>query len=205
MAIPSCSCLENPRDRGTWWAAVYGVAQSPTQLKQFSSSTQLKIYIGIPRFIALYCGASPDGSDGKESTCNAGDLGSIPGLGRSPGGGHGNPPQYSCLENLHGQRSLVGYSPWGCKESDKTEPLSIAQDCTVQIMHFCRFKVCDNLASSKSVSTIFPTAFTHFVSAHFGHSCNISNFFIVFVGCWCSLILLLQLFLALFSNNYYYY
>ena len=39
------------------------------------------------------------GSDGKESTCNAGDLGSIPGLGRSPGGGHGNPLQYSCLEN----------------------------------------------------------------------------------------------------------
>ena len=41
----------------------------------------------------------PGGSDGKESTCNAGDLGSIPGLGRSPGGGHGNPLQYSCLEN----------------------------------------------------------------------------------------------------------
>ena len=36
---------------------------------------------------------------GKESTCNAGDLISIPGLGRSPGGGHGNPLQYSCLEN----------------------------------------------------------------------------------------------------------
>ena len=41
----------------------------------------------------------PGGSDGKESTCNAGDLGSIPGLGRSPGGGHGYPLQYSCLEN----------------------------------------------------------------------------------------------------------
>jgi len=40
----------------------------------------------------------PGGSDGKESTCNAGDLGSIPGLGRSPGGGHANPLQYSCLE-----------------------------------------------------------------------------------------------------------
>ena len=39
------------------------------------------------------------GSDGKESTCNAGDLGLILGLGRSPGGGHGNPLQYSCLEN----------------------------------------------------------------------------------------------------------
>ena len=41
----------------------------------------------------------PDGSDSKESACNVGDLGSIPGLGRSPGGGHGNPLQYSCLEN----------------------------------------------------------------------------------------------------------
>ena len=51
------------------------------------------------------------------------DLGSIPGLGRSPGGGHGNPLQYSCLENPHGQ-SLVGYSPWGHKESDMTEQLS---------------------------------------------------------------------------------
>ena len=54
----------------------------------------------------------PGGSDGKESACNAGDLGLIPGLGRSPGGGHGKPLQYSCLENPHGQRSLVGYSPW---------------------------------------------------------------------------------------------
>ena len=42
----------------------------------------------------------PGGSDGKESTCNVGDLGSIPGLGRSPGAGQGNPLQYSCLENL---------------------------------------------------------------------------------------------------------
>ena len=41
----------------------------------------------------------PGRSDGKESTCNARDLASIPGLGRSPGGGHGNPPQYSCLES----------------------------------------------------------------------------------------------------------
>ena len=40
----------------------------------------------------------PGGSDGKESTCNEGELGSVPGLGRSPGGGHGNPLQYSCLE-----------------------------------------------------------------------------------------------------------
>ena len=41
----------------------------------------------------------PSGSNDKESACNVGDLGSIPGLGRSPGEGHGNPLQYSCLEN----------------------------------------------------------------------------------------------------------
>ena len=63
----------------------------------------------------------------KESTFNAGDLGSIPGLGRSPGGGHGNPVQYSCLENPHGQRSLAGYYPWDHKESDMTERLSTVQ------------------------------------------------------------------------------
>ena len=45
----------------------------------------------------------PGGSDGKESACNVGDLGLIPGLGRAPGGGHGKPLQYSCLENPHGQ------------------------------------------------------------------------------------------------------
>ena len=66
----------------------------------------------------------PSGLDNKEPTCNAGDLGSVPGLGRFPGGGHGNPLQYSCLENPHGQRSLAGYSSWGCKELDMTERLS---------------------------------------------------------------------------------
>ena len=73
-----CSCLENPRDGGAWWAAVCGVAQSRTRLKWLSSSSR---------------------RDGRESACNAGDLGLIPGLGRSPGEGHGNPFQYSCLEN----------------------------------------------------------------------------------------------------------
>ena len=67
----------------------------------------------------------PGGLDGKkESVCNAGDLGSIPGLGRAPGEGRGNPLQYSYLENPHGQRSLVGYSPWDLKESDMTGWLS---------------------------------------------------------------------------------
>ena len=55
---------------------------------------------------------------------NAGDIrdaGSISGLGRSPGGGHGNPLQYSCLGNPHGQKRLVGDSPWGRTELDTTK------------------------------------------------------------------------------------
>ena len=52
----------------------------------------------------------PGDSDAKESACSAGDLGLIPGLGRSHGGGHGNPLQYSCLEILHEQKKLAGYS-----------------------------------------------------------------------------------------------
>ena len=63
----------------------------------------------------------PGGSVGDESICNAEDLGSIPGSGSSPGGGHGNPVQYSCLQNPQGQRSLAGYSPRYCRESDTTE------------------------------------------------------------------------------------
>ena len=66
----------------------------------------------------------PGGSDGQESS---GDLGSIPEFRTSPRGGHGNPLQYSCLENPYGQRSLVGYGPWGCQESDTTERLITAQ------------------------------------------------------------------------------
>ena len=69
----------------------------------------------------------PGSSAGKESACSAGDLGSIPGLGKFPGGGHGNPLLYSCPENPHGQSCLVGYSPWGHRESDTTERLSTAQ------------------------------------------------------------------------------
>ena len=57
----------------------------------------------------------PGASYGKEPTCNAGHLGSIPGLGRSLGEGNGNSLQFPCLENPHGQRSPEGYSPWDCR------------------------------------------------------------------------------------------
>ena len=66
----------------------------------------------------------PGGASGKRnhlSMQETRDSGSIPGLGRSSGGGHGNLLQRSCLENPRGQMSLAGYSPWGRKESDVTE------------------------------------------------------------------------------------
>ena len=125
MTVLRLPCLENPRDGGAWWAAVYGVAQSRTRLKQLSSSSSCRASLvaqlvkknlpakqetrfdfwarkihwrrdKLPTPVSL---GFPGGSDGKESTCNAGDLGSIPGLGRSPGEENSYPLQYSGLEN----------------------------------------------------------------------------------------------------------
>ena len=74
------SCLENPLDRGAWWAAFHGVTENQIQLKR--QSMHANMLMGFP-----------GGSASKEP------LGSIPGLGRSPGKGNGNTPQYSCLGN----------------------------------------------------------------------------------------------------------
>ena len=64
----------------------------------------------------------PEGSDGKESACNVGDRGSIPKSGRSPSEGMKWKPTPVFLPGKsHGWRSLVGYSPWGGKESDRSE------------------------------------------------------------------------------------
>ena len=62
------------------------------------------------------------GLDGKESACNVEDLGSIPGWGRSPRDGHGNPDFLP--GEFHGERSLEGYSPWGRKESETTKVIN---------------------------------------------------------------------------------
>ena len=77
-------------------------------MRKYIYTQLISYYVFIP-----YEKSFPGSSAGKESTCNVGDLGSIPGLGRYPEGGHSNPLQYSCLENPHGQRSLAGYSPFG--------------------------------------------------------------------------------------------
>ena len=71
----------------------------------------------------------------KNPPVNAGDVrdtGVMFGLGRSPGGGHGNPLHYSCLENPMDKRTLADYSPWGCKELDMTEVIGT---------HACTFKL----------------------------------------------------------------
>ena len=109
--------------------------------------------------ITVFLGFS-SATDGKDSACNVGDLSSIPGLERSPGGGHGNPLQYSCLGNPHGQRSLVGYSPWGCKELDMTEQLTLSfssyLSCTLSVCSV--FKATVNLFSRGSDRFTYPPA-----------------------------------------------
>ena len=86
---------------------------SPSQ--SYSLSLIAQLVKNLPAMQETMFLGFPCGSAGKESAHNAGDLGSIPGLGRSPGVGHGKAIQYSSLGNPHGQRSLAGYSAWSHK------------------------------------------------------------------------------------------
>ena len=111
------SCLENPMDRGAWQASVHSVEKSWTQLKWLTSSSSwftmlyyfqvyrqvnkfcIYIYPFILRFFLHIIWASQVLLVVKKLPANAGNVGLIPGFGRSPGGKHGNPLQDSCLEN----------------------------------------------------------------------------------------------------------
>ena len=77
----------------------------------------------------------------KNMPANVGDAGWISGSGRSSGEGNGNPLQYSCLEKLHGQRSLAGCSPWGRTESDTAERLSSSTQSELFFI-FLKNKIC---------------------------------------------------------------
>ena len=114
----------------------------------------------------------------KESACHVEELGSIPGFGCSPGGGHCNPLQFSCLETPHGQRSLVGYSPWGHKELDMTGQLSTAQssvqwthqDCLPMAPLYLSFPprgmMPDSLSLSYQLLEVFPSCCFFFSFLH---------------------------------------
>ena len=100
-------------DGEAWRAAVHGVTKVG---HDWATELNWTEHVNLCKFICFPCG-----SDSKESACNAGDMGSIPGSGRSPGEGNGY-PSGSLLDNgypvflpgeFHGQRSLVHYSPWG--------------------------------------------------------------------------------------------
>ena len=122
------SCLEIPRTL---------LGYSPWGCKESDTTERLHFFfhcsLGLPRWLS-----------GKESACNARDPGSIPGSGRSPGEGNGNPLQYSCLENsMRGGTWWATYSPWGCKESDTTERLhftSLQPHSYILLIYFYNIK-----------------------------------------------------------------
>ena len=91
------SCLENPMDGGAWWATVHEVTKSQTWLSDWLS--RHAYWIWILSFFEVHHNGIVMAQRLKASACNAGDLGSILGSGRSPGEGNGNPFHYSCLEN----------------------------------------------------------------------------------------------------------
>ena len=117
-------------DGGAWWAAVHGVAGSQTRLSDFTFTFH---FHALEKEMAAHShvlawripGTGQPGGLPSIGSHRVGhdwsDLAAAEPLLRVTGVGNGIPLQYSCLENFHGQRSLAGYSPWGCKESGTTE------------------------------------------------------------------------------------
>ena len=99
-----------------------GVVPSPSGVESsWGNWTNIQQRIRKQAVFKIVVPGFPGELSGKESACNA--LGSIPGSERSLREGNGNPLQYSCLENPHGQRGLADYSPWGHRVRHETERL----------------------------------------------------------------------------------
>ena len=94
------------------------------------------------------------GSDSKRSAYSAGDLGSIPGLGRCPGEKNGNPLQYSCLENPK-DRGARWATVHGFEESDTTEPLTLCPFVFVSLCHSCSLSILPVLSKNKPFAPSF--------------------------------------------------
>ena len=130
------SCLENPMNRGTWWATVQGVAQESDTTWDYTTTMCICV-----------CGGFPGGSVVKNLLANAGgarDSSLIPGLGRSPGGGHGNPLHSSCQWNLV-DREAQWPVVHEITESDMNEQLGTQhiRTCTQVYIYLCIYTIPD--------------------------------------------------------------
>ena len=155
--------------RMTWYLETKSYKGWLRKLEQFtwekgkSSHSQIFEYVDFGReviFLCFACFSLPLKNyfylscilGDKESACNAEDAagakGLISGSGRSPGEGNGNPLQYPCLGKSHGQRSLGGYSPWGCKRVGHY--LATQQQSYMQL-----FEESNSSASLRSLTTFF--------------------------------------------------
>ena len=125
-----CSCLENPRDGGAWWAVIYGITQSRPLLKW--QQQQQHLHICSSRYLFLFTiiynkMSFPGGTSGNESACQGRRCNCCswaPWVGKIPWSRKWQLTLVFLPRKFYGQKSLVGYSPWGYKESDTNKLLS---------------------------------------------------------------------------------
>ena len=120
----------------------------------------------------------PCRSSGKESACNAGDPGLIPGSGRTHGGGHSNPLQYSCLENPPWTEEPGRLQSMGCKKSDMTEQLT--HTMTLSSVSYNSIEIM--ISSMFSISVSYISWFSNMKPTLY--SWDIINFVIIFYSCF---------------------
>ena len=131
-ALYICECFEPSYNHSTYYKIYFKILITKSSIISISDEQLHNSYLrssdwyNMHSWFELGIGVSLMAQWVNNSPANAGDGCSIPGSEWSPGEGNGNPLQYTCLENPHGQRSLVGYSPWGHKELDTAEQVSTA-------------------------------------------------------------------------------